>query len=440
MATDTANLVRQAGVVGAGGAGFPTHVKLESTVDTYIVNGAECEPLLYKDKELMRLHAEPLVIGLRKSMEATGAKTGILAVKGKYKHALEALTPFAVGGITIAELGNYYPAGDEVDVVFETTGRLIPPGGIPLKVGCVVNNVETLINVAWAVDGKPVTHKWITVAGAVKTPSSFLVPVGITINEAIELAGGATTEEPAVVDGGPMMGPAVLDLSQPVTKVTGGYVVLPASHKLIQRKTLSESTQKRIAQSACDQCTFCTELCPRYLLGYAVEPHKVMRATGFAGEQMESWSRFGLLCCECSLCSLYACPEDLPPREMCVRSKGVWAKKGWPEPLAGLGRPHPMRESRKVPIPRLMHRLGLSRWDAPAPMVDCDYHPRQIRLLLKQHLGAPSEPVVSNGDSVHVGQLVAAIPEGKLGANIHSSIAGHVKRVTDDSIWISTER
>ena len=437
MVANLAGQVRKAGVVGAGGAGFPTYVKLQSEVGTYILNGAECEPLLYKDRELMRLHASPVLRGLRLAMEATGAEQGVLAVKRKYEDAIEALHGHAAG-LDFHFFGNFYPAGDEYEIVYEVTGRLIPPGGIPLQVDCVVNNVETLLNVARAADGDPVVDKWITVAGAVHQPASFAVPVGITIREAIALAGGATVDRPAVIDGGAMMGPAVLDLRQPVTKTTGGYIVLPRDHKLIRRKTQSEGTNVSISRSACDQCSYCTELCPRFLLGYAVEPHKVMRSAGFAGDRANDWNRFGMLCCECSLCSLYSCPEDLPPKEMWVRSKRMIAERGTRlEPPQGLGHIHPMRSSRRVPVPRLTHRLGLSEWDVPARMIDANYTPSEVCVMLKQHIGAPAEPTVSEGTRVTRGQTVGVAPPDKLGTDVHASIDGTVSRVDETSVWIS---
>jgi len=429
--------VREAGVVGAGGAGFPSHVKLGARVDTYIANAAECEPLLYKDQELMKRHAAEVVEGLRIAMASTGASRGVIAIKKKYETATARLREAAGSGIDFYLYDNFYPAGDEVIIVYDVTGRLIPAGGIPLDVGCAVNNVETLINVARAMRGTPVTHTALTVAGAVHEPVSVVVPVGTSAREVLHLAGGPTVEHVALLDGGAMMGSALLDLSAPVTKRSGGYIVLAADHKLIRRKTLSEEVNVHISRSACDQCSYCTELCPRYLLGYAIEPHKVMRSVGFAGEREAGWAELGLQCCECSVCDLYACPEDLPPKDMCVRSKKIWrALPTRPAPIPNRGKPHPMRDSRRVPIPRLVERLGLTEWNVPAPMTERTAHPTRVELRLSQHIGSPAVPVVSPGDSVRVGDVVGEIPEGKLGARVHASIDGRVDRIDDKSIWL----
>ncbi|MBM4318566.1 MAG: hypothetical protein FJ125_01055 [Deltaproteobacteria bacterium] len=433
------SLVRRAGVVGAGGAGFPTHVKLGSRVQTYIVNGAECEPLLYKDKELMRLCAERLVHGLRLAVEATGASRGVIAVKAKYHEAIEAMQRAAANQrIELCFFDNFYPAGDEYVVVQKVTGRLIPPGGIPLQVGAAVNNVETLVNVSLAAEGVPVTLKALTVAGAVAEPASFVVPLGTTLGEVLALAGGASVPDPVALEGGAMMGRVVTDFSRPVTKTTGGYIVLPRDHALVRRKTRSDEAKVRIARSACDQCSFCTELCPRFLMGYAIEPHKVMRAVGFAGDKEAGWARLGLLCCECSLCELYSCPEDLTPREMCLRAKKLWAARGVkPEPLVGLGRAHPLQEARRVPVDRLIHRLGLNRYDVAAPLSERTAQPAQVQLPLRQHVGVAARPVVASGQQVRAGQLVADIPEGQLGAPLHAPIDGQISRIEPDCLWIA---
>ena len=440
QAHEIADLVREAGVIGAGGAGFPTYVKLQAKVDTYICNAAECEPLLHKDQELMKAYADEVVNGLRLGMAATGATRGVIAIKKKQKAAIAALQRFVRGGgpdIGFYYYDNFYPAGDEYIIVFDVMGRLIPPGGIPLDVGCVVNNVETLINISRAMQGIPVTHTALTVAGCVHEPVSAIVPIGVTAREVLSLAGGATVDDPVLLDGGAMMGKVVTDLDTPIVKNSGGYIVLPRNHKLIQRKTAPMEVKVHISKSACDQCMYCTEFCPRFLLGYAIEPHKVMRSVGFEGETEAGWAQLGLQCCECSICDLYACPEDLPPKDMCIRSKGIWKMMAErPAPLPSTGEPHPMRDSRRVPIPALVRRLGLEDWDVHAPMTDRVLDPSRVRIMLQQHIGAPAAPIVAVGDHVAAGQKLGEPPAGKLGVPVHSSIAGRVTRIDQTSIWV----
>jgi Na+-translocating ferredoxin:NAD+ oxidoreductase RnfC subunit len=145
----------------------------------------------------------------------------------------------------------------------------------------------------------------------------------------------------------------------------------------------------------------------------------------------------GLQCCECSLCDLYACPEDLPPKDMCVRSKVIWRQQtDKPKPLPSTGEAHPLRDSRRVPLSRLVQRLGLQDWDVHAPLTHERLDPVRVRLMLSQHIGTPTLPVVREGDRVTRGQLVGKVPDGKLGAHLHASIDGRVTRVDADSIWL----
>jgi len=458
--------IREAGVVGAGGAGFPTYVKAGSRVDCVIANGAECEPLLHKDSELLERHAAEVLAGLRLMQEATGATRAAVGLKAKNVAAVEALeaagsvlTPRMAGDsprtrippdllrgcqvrataelrtVELHTLGDFYPAGDEYELVHEVTGRLIPPAGLPLQVGCVVNNVETLYNVARAAEGQPVTHKSLSLAGAVARPVTVLTPLGTAFRDVLPLAGGATADEVAVFVGGVMMGTLTFDLDTPVTKTTTGLIVLPTDHPLVERKSRPEKAMHRIGKSACDQCSYCTEFCPRYLLGYDVQPHKVMRSLGFTASGGELWTKWGELCCACGLCTLYACPEDLYPKEACDRAKRTNREQNlrW----TGSGeevRPHPLRASRRVPLKQLVRRLGLADYDVPAPFSPEEPQPARVRLPLRQHVGAPARPLVSVGDRVRRGQKLADVPADQLGAPIHASVDGIVREVSEDIV------
>ncbi|PIP85173.1 MAG: NADH dehydrogenase subunit [Elusimicrobia bacterium CG_4_9_14_3_um_filter_62_55] len=372
--------------------------------------------------------------GIEIMMEATGAPEGVIALKAKYED-LVALYEGLVKkreGIRFLGLGNFYPSGDEYSLVYEATGKLIPPGGIPIQIGAVVDNVETLLNVARAAK-EPVTETWFSVAGAVARPCTLKVPVGTSFADALAMAGGPTVDDYAVLDGGAMMGKVVRDMSAPATKTTGGLIVLPADHTLITRKSASREVYTRIGKSACDQCSFCTEMCPRYLLGYKIEPHKVMRSLGFGGDRNKILSEWALLCCECSLCSLYACPESLDPRNICVSAKGDLRDQGvtWKNAQLNVGvepKPHPMLEYRKIPLDRLIQRLGLAPFDADAPLIDAPAV-KSVSIALKQHVGSPAVATVKAGDSVTKGQEIGRMPEGQLGAPVHASLSGKVVSV-----------
>ncbi len=427
--------VRKAGVVGCGGAGFPAHVKAASSVEFVIGNGAECEPLLHKDLELMSHETESVVEGLKLLKKSTGSKKGIVGAKRKYQ---DRLAGFAAAveraGMAMHWLGDFYPTGDEYVLVFESTKRLIPPHGIPLDIGVVVNNVESLRNLSLANEGIPVTTKFITVAGAVKSPSTFCVPIGCSYAEVIAAAGGATTNDVSVFVGGILMGKLATDLSLPVTKTCAGLVVLPSDHRLVQRKNLPIESMHRIGKSACDQCSYCTEFCPRYLLGYDVQPHKVMRSLGFTATGAEIWNQWADLCCSCGLCTLYACPEDLYPKEACDQAKTDLKSRGVKWKGEEAVQPHPMYDGRHVPLKQLIGKLGVGEYDVPAHFKDVKLSPGRARIPLQQHIGVPAVPVVKVGQKVKAGDVIGEIPDGKLGARVHASISGSVASVSEEII------
>ena len=421
--------------MGAGGGGFPAHVKLAAKADTVIANGAECEPLLHKDAVVMEKQAAELVQGMQLAMESVGAKAGVIGIKGKKKLAVEAVTAACKGtALRVQLLGDYYPAGDEYDLVYEVTGRLIPPGGIPIQVGVVVNNVETFVNIAAAAEGKPVTHKWLTIAGAVRSPATLRVPVGTTYRDCFDAVGGLTTEDPVLCIGGLMMGQTTDNLDSPITKTATGVVILPREHHVMERKLKPGKVQAKIGKSACDQCRYCTEYCPRYLLGYAVEPHQVMRSLAFTATGAEYWNQWAAMCCSCGLCTLFACPEELYPKEACDDSRAEMRRANikWTGPTTV--KPHAMRDGRHVPIKTLTRKLNVHHYDLPAPLWTGQLEPSRLVLPLKQSAGSPCEPKVKVGDKVTAGQVIGEPAANALGANLHAPLAGTVREVTSQQI------
>jgi Na+-translocating ferredoxin:NAD+ oxidoreductase RnfC subunit len=428
--------IREAGVVGAGGAGFPTHVKVAAAADTVIVNGAECEPLLRVDQQLMEFAATRVVSGLAAVMEATGAAEGVIAIKGKHKRAIAALAAAVGKNMRLGILGDFYPAGDEHVLVHEVLGRLVPQGAIPLSVGCVVTNVETLLNVAAAQGGGAVTHSYVTVTGEVAQPVALRLPIGTTVADALALAGVEKLAGLRVIDGGPMMGKLVADLGQPITKTTKGLVVLPAEHQIIRRRTMPVEALLKRAHAACMQCRYCTDLCPRYLLGHRLEPHKIMRGVKHIRGQA-ALLKMALACSECGVCEHYACSLGLSPRVINAALKQALAKQGLKAETAPADQScNRIQAYRKIPVKRLIARAGLGGYDRPAPLDSRPLAVKRVELLLKQHVGAPSQPVVESGQRVCQGDLVARIPDGALGASLHASIAG-VATVAADRIVIT---
>lgn len=432
-------LIEQAGVVGAGGAGFPTHVKLKAQADTVIINGAECEPLLRVDQQLMADQAGPLLEALDLLVEQVGATRGVVALKEHYHAAVAALERElpAHPKLSIHQMGGFYPAGDEQVIVYEVTGRIVPEGGIPLNVGVVVSNVETALNVLAAVRGQtPVTEKYVTITGAVHTPKTVKVPLGVSVAQMLDLAGGPAVERFQVVNGGPMMG-KVVSTDSVVTKTTKGLIVVPEGHALLNSLNRSVPQMLREAGAACMQCSLCSEVCPRGLLGHRIQPHKMMRLAAYGSLCDPTYTPMNAyLCCGCRLCE-YACVMGLQPWKLNNMLKGQMGKNGvrnslheQPEQAA------PFRQFKRYPVHKLIHQLGLSAYDVPAPMEEVALQSQEVTLPLSQGVGAPAQPVVQVGDQVEQGTLIASIPEGKLGANLHASMAGTIAAVTENAIVI----
>jgi Na+-translocating ferredoxin:NAD+ oxidoreductase RnfC subunit len=432
--------IAEAGVVGAGGAGFPTHIKLSGKADTVLINAAECEPLLHKDKEVLHAFGELVLEGLQAAMRLVGASEGWIGIKEKYHEVIDSLRPKLPGGVDIASLRDSYPAGDEFILVYDVLGRIIPPGGLPLHVGAVVINVETALNVARA-DQQPVVEKFLTIAGAVADPVTLRVPIGVPLAQCVEAAGGATIRDPNYLVGGVMMGHLEDDHEALVDKTTGGVVVLPAEHVVVRRRRQDWHQIARIGRSACDQCSFCTELCPRWLLGHPIEPHKAMRSLGFnlVGEANVIGTSF---CCECNLCSLYACPEDLDPRAVCVENKRRLASQNrrWEDPPFNPRRPQLHLDNRKAPMARLIQKLGLSGFRNIGPLNPRLLDATRVGIPLKQHVGEPCQSTVRVGQRVTRGQVVGRPPvrDGTpaLGAPVHASMDGTVTAIADGVVWV----
>ena len=432
--------VAQAGVVGAGGAGFPTHVKLAATADTVLINAAECEPLLHKDKEVLRNHADAVIEGLAAAVDLVGAEKGVIGIKGKYTDVIDLIKSKLAPNMDVHPLADAYPSGDEFILVYEVLGRVIPPGGIPLAVGAVVMNVETVLNVSASVE-RPVTDKYVSVAGAVAQPCTLRVPVGITLAECVAAAGGPTIPDVNYMVGGLMMGHIEDNHHALVSKTTGGVIVLPNDHVVVRRRRQDWNQIARIGRSACDQCSFCTELCPRWLLGHPIEPHRAMRSLGFdvSRETNVAGTAF---CCECNLCSYYSCPEGLDPKNVCAENKGrlMAAKKRWENPPFNPDRPRLHMANRKAPTKRLMQKLNLTGFRNVGPMQEGLLETDSVGINLRQHIGAPCKPAVAVGDKVARGRVVGQVPvtDGKpaLGAPVHASIDGLVKSIADGVVRI----
>lgn len=428
--------VRAAGVVGAGGAGFPAHVKLQAQVEIFLVNAAECEPMLKVDQQLMWQQAARLVRGVQYAMTATGAREGVIALKEKYRRAIDALTPLLPAGIRLHILPDVYPAGDEVLTIWMATGRRVAPAALPASVGVAVNNVQTVLNIARAVEQQfPVTRRTLTVNGAVARPLTVTVPIGMSLREVLALAGGATVDAPGFINGGPMMGGLITSLDNPVTKTTGGLLVLPKSHPLIQRRMQDERTVLSVARTVCEQCRLCTDLCPRHLIGHELSPHLLVRAVNFHQAATPQLLLSALTCSECNVCESVACPVGISPMRInrMLKRELRAQNQRYEGPLNPSDE---MAKYRLVPVKRLIAKLGLSPWYQEAPLVEEEPSVEKVTLQLRQHIGASAVPIVAVGERVTRGQCVADVPPGALGAPVHASIDGIVSAISEQAITV----
>lgn len=436
---DVVELVKSAGVVGAGGAGFPTHIKLNCKAAVVIANGAECEPLLRVDQTLMQTQADRIVSGMEAAMSAVSAKLGVIATKSHYHEAVDALK-CAIGDkkhIRLHLMKSYYPAGDEKSLIYDITERVVPSAKLPLDVNCVVVNVATLTNIADAIEGKPVTDKYVTIGGDVANPVTLCVPIGTRIKPLLKHAGFKSSEQDyALIIGGPCMGRLEENWNAPVTKTTGGVLVFKRSHPLIVQQTMPLERQAKLAQAVCCQCSQCTQLCPRNALGLNVQPHKVMRAAAMGDAKLIGDVNGLLACSSCGLCTNYACNFGLQPSAMMTEFKTKLLKAGVrPQPEERII-PDSALHLKRVPTSRLIARMGLSDYDVPAPLMSGQVDTKRVIIPLQMHAGKPAEPVVAVGDTVNRGDLIGHIPEKALGAAVHASISGKVAKIARGCIEI----
>jgi Na+-translocating ferredoxin:NAD+ oxidoreductase RnfC subunit len=433
--------IYEAGIVGAGGAGFPTHRKLSDQVQTIVVNAAECEPLMMVDHHILHTHLQALVDTLAILVDTLGADEAIIGIKGKNMHLLDEkiVASLSKTKIRIKEIPDIYPAGDEVVLTYETTGKIIPEGSIPIMVGVMVINVETIYNIHLALTkSQPVTEKYITIGGDTKEDMTIKAPVGMKISEVLSMAGYADLKDKAVINGGPMMGRLVDLDADVVTKTTKGLLIFPETHQVIQRRRMSPSVTLKRASAACCQCQMCTDVCPRHLLGYSIQVHKSVRAA--ASHNVDDTEAFlqNALCCGCGVCTVMGCQQMIHPQGVATELKGALAR-------AGLRRQNnkapkevrPERASRLVSSSRLIDRLGIRKYvKESVERNTMAFSPKTVYIQLSQHVGKPASATVNVGDKVKAGQVVAQTAYTDLGTTMHASINGTVKEITDRFVVI----
>lgn len=301
------NAVREAGIVGMGGAGFPTRVKIEpspqSPKETLIINGCECEPYITCDYRVMLEWTNQVIAGIKLAKKASGCSQVVIGIEDNKPAAIEVMNEAlnkctGTENITIVPVKTKYPQGGERQLIRAILKRHVPTGGIPPMIGVVVLNVATTAAIAEAVAADtPLTHRVVTVTGeAIAQPGNYYVPIGMTVAELVEFCGGVTEKSAKIVMGGPMMGIAIGDLTTPITKTSGAITVLTkkqiGSAKFTQRQT------------PCIRCGRCLEVCPEKL-----NPTKIAHAvkSSFLDIAKEYYMS---ACIECGCCS-YVCPANI---------------------------------------------------------------------------------------------------------------------------------
>ena len=437
---ELSNILQQNGIVGAGGAGFPTYAKLNENAETLILNCAECEPLLRLHRQLLEKYAQEIVETFHLIGQAVGAKELVIGIKKAYTKTIDALNGVigAYPEVRRGLLDEVYPAGDEVVLIYEVTKKVVRPGGLPIEQGVAVFNVETVYNAYRAINqSTPVVDKLVSVVAEVDHPVTVRVPIGTTIEDTVKLAGGITTKNPVYFIGGPMMG-FIGSGSLPVTKTTNAVLVLPEEHLIIQKKRKKTSIDLKRAAACCCQCSMCTDLCPRNRLGHPIQPHLFMRAATCKDVQEPNIFVNTMFCSSCGLCEMYSCMQGLSPRTLMAEYKAGLRANGLRPPQVEAKPVGPEREYRKVPMERLMARLDLTKYNKEAPLDESVVPVSKVKIMLSQHIGAPAAAIVKQGDKVTKGQMIAEPAKG-LSVGIHASIDGVVSEVTDKYVIIETQ-
>lgn len=301
---DILSIIREAGMAGMGGATFPTHVKLspppDKPIDTLLVNGSECEPYLTADHRIMLEMPELVLLGTKAIKKALGAGKAYICIEDNKPDAIKTLVE-VVGneeGIEVVSLKAKYPQGDEKRLINAVTGRVVPSGGLPMEVACVVENVGTVATIGNAIKtGMPCVQRVVTVTGsAVETPKNLLVRLGTLFKDCIDMCGGYKEEPGKIISGGPMMGIAQYTDEVPVIKGTSGILVLNKKEAQVPEP------------SNCILCGKCVDACPVNLMPYKISRFSLLRNFDGADEYHATD------CIECGACS-YVCPAKRPLKE-----------------------------------------------------------------------------------------------------------------------------
>ena len=432
---DIKQIMKDAGIVGAGGAGFPSYAKLADGANTLVINGAECEPLLYTDYVILKRELPSVVKGIKLVADYLKIKKSLLCIKDHTAKRLD----FSDGqmleeGVYIKVLPDVYPMGDEIGLIYQATGRVVKPGNLPITAGVIVYNVETVYNVFNAYSkGENLIYKWLTVGGDIEKPFVLKVPIGVKVEDLFKKYSILVPETHVVVDGGPSMGKIINPDRAVITKTTKSLLILPKNIPAIQSKQINAKMSVARAETACCGCMRCTDICPRNLLGYPIEPHKMVRTAMHAVELNPQMVITASLCCNCGICETLACNQGVSPKAVINEYKAVLAKNKLRYVATDEVEVSKERDYRMIPSTRWESILGVSKFDKIAEYIGENYDFNEVRISTRSHIGAPSVPTVKVGDIVKIGDKIADSNDG-LSLPQYATIDGKVTSVSDEII------
>lgn len=407
---------RAAGILGAV-SGAPTFMRMRGSAEVVIANGVSAEPLVRSEAHLVAHHAMEVVVGLKHAMQVMHARRGIVALKRSDRDAINALSQaiqvdgFAKFHIELRILDPFFPA-DDVQVLLH---ELENPQGAE------VFSVHTLYHLAEAQRGHSMTQRLVTVTGNVRTPKTLWAPIGTPLEALVEAAGGSTfTGTPWLLLGGPLRGKVQRGMNGGLAPDCGTIAVLPSEHVLVTRRLGTMQRELRRAISSCNGCERCTDLCPSVQSGSPLQPHRIMRALNLGLEADVPVFAAAQDCTACNLCTLYACQADLDPGRLIAEIRN---RQLAPPPSPKPSRDKHQGNSKRVPLGRLVKRLGLTGMDHLAPLDPEPFRTARIELPLSPGHHA----TVRQGDYVSFGQVIARPLHENEGVPLHAGLAGVVK-------------
>lgn len=431
--------MKTSGIIGAGGAGFPTHCKLTDGIDTVLVNAVECEPLVYTDYMLLKKYFEYIVKGAKKFLELMDGKEVVIAIKEHTAFKLNINNNYDLKfkNIKIKILPNIYPMGDEIITIYQALDRIVPPGQLPSSVGVVVINAETAYNIHNFFDNnEPVVKKWITINGNIKNNYVLSIETYTSVKKVFEALNIIIPKDHSVIDGGPMMGNIIDENTAIINKKTKSLLILPNNIPIMEGKRVNVDRSVKLTSSACCQCTMCTDLCPRHLLGYPIAPHKTLLSV--VNNDVNNLLTASL-CSQCGICQSIACTQGLNPNVTMNAVKQSLAKNRLSYKSDIPTTVNINRDFRMVPSKRLKQRIGVYCYDNKDPIYINNLLIKQneFYINLNDHIGKPAIPIVTINDKVIKNQMIAKADTG-ISAAVHSPINGYVKFIDDKKIIIST--